>query len=68
MARGEVDGATEALVPVLELPPAQRTHTIVPSVQRVRTALQTLKDPGRDAIELAGAIEGWTAERLTLPQ
>ncbi|MGH3927948.1 MAG: hypothetical protein ACRDTT_34650 [Pseudonocardiaceae bacterium] len=52
----------------MELPPAQRTHTIVTSVQRVRTALQRLKDPGRDAIELAGAIEGWTAERLTLPQ
>jgi hypothetical protein len=68
VARGEVDGATEALAPVLELPPAQRTHTIVTSVGRVRTALQTLKDPGRDAIELAGAIEGWTAERLTQPR
>jgi hypothetical protein len=68
VARGEVDGATEALVPVLELPPTQRIHTIVTSVGRVRTALQTLKDPGRDAIELAGAIEAFTAERLTQPR
>ncbi|MGH3831860.1 MAG: hypothetical protein ACRDRS_15675 [Pseudonocardiaceae bacterium] len=64
VARGEVDGATEALTPVLELPPDQRTHTIVTSVERVRTALQTLKDPGRTAIELAGAIEAFTAQRL----
>ncbi len=61
---GEVDGATEALTPVLQLPPAQRTHGVVNTVERVRTALSALPDPGRDAIELAGAIEGFTSERL----
>ncbi|MGH3800763.1 MAG: hypothetical protein ACRDTD_11615 [Pseudonocardiaceae bacterium] len=66
--QGQVDGAAEALAPVLDLPPAQRIHKIVTSVERVRTALSALPDPGRDAIELAGAIEGWTAERLTPPR
>ncbi|MGH3870168.1 MAG: hypothetical protein ACRDSR_01420 [Pseudonocardiaceae bacterium] len=61
----EVDGAAEALAPVLELPPAQRTHGIVTAVERVRTALSALQDPGRDAIELAGAIEAFTSQRLT---
>ncbi|MGH3430178.1 MAG: hypothetical protein ACRDQZ_21855, partial [Mycobacteriales bacterium] len=64
VARGEVEGATEALAPVLGLPPAQRTHSIVTSVERVRTALQTLTDPGRNAIKLASAIEAFTSERL----
>ncbi|MGH3831863.1 MAG: hypothetical protein ACRDRS_15690 [Pseudonocardiaceae bacterium] len=66
--RGEIDGAAEALAPVLKLPVAQRIHGIVTSVEHVRTALRAIKDPGRDAINLAGAIEGWTAERLTLPE
>ncbi|MGH4017169.1 MAG: hypothetical protein ACRDSL_25230 [Pseudonocardiaceae bacterium] len=35
------------------------------SKEQVRSALSAIQDPGRDAIELAGAIEGWTAERLT---
>jgi hypothetical protein len=61
----QIDGAAEALAPVLDLPPAQRIHGIVTAVERVRTALGAIKDPGRDAIELAGAIEGWTAARLT---
>ncbi len=63
--RGEVDGAAEALVAVLQLPPAQRTHGVVTTVERVRTALSALQDPGRDAIELAGAIEAFTSQRLT---
>jgi hypothetical protein len=68
VGQGHADGAGEALRPVLDLPPSQRIHKIVTSVERVRTTLRTLKDPGRDAIELAGAIEGWTAERLTQPR
>ena len=67
VSQGQVDGAAEALAPVLNLPPSQRIHQIVASVERVRTALSASTDPGRDAIELAGAIEGWTAERLTQP-
>ena len=65
--RGEIDGAAEALAPVLELPVAQRIHGIVTSVEHVRTALRSVDNPGRKVTELAGAIEGWTAERLTLP-
>jgi len=65
---GQVDGAVEALVPVLKLPPTHRGHGIVTSIERVRTALSAIKDPGRDAIVLAGAIEAFTAERLTQPQ
>ncbi len=61
----EGDGAAEALAPVLDLPPAQRTHGIVTAMERVRTALSALPDPGRDAIELAGAIEAFTSQRLT---
>jgi hypothetical protein len=64
VSHGEVDGATEALAPVLELPSAQRTHGIVTAMERVRTTLSTLQDPGRDAIELAGAIEAFTSQRL----
>ena len=68
VGQGHVDGAAEALRPVLDLPPSQRIHKIVTAVERVRTALSALQDPGRDAIELAGAIEGWTIQRLTRPQ
>ncbi len=66
--QGEVDGAAEALASVLELLPAQRNHGIVIGVERVRTALSAITDPGRDAIELAGAIEAFTAGRLTQPR
>jgi hypothetical protein len=66
--RGEVDGAAEALTPMLELPPAQRIHSMVTEVERVRTALSAIKDPGRDATELAGAIEAFTSQRLTRAQ
>ncbi len=62
VARRDVDGATEALIPVLALPPAQRDHTIVTAVERVRTTLSAVIDPGRDVIDLAGAIEAFTAE------
>ncbi|MGH3865305.1 MAG: hypothetical protein ACRDQ4_04040 [Pseudonocardiaceae bacterium] len=64
VSNGQVDGAAQALTPVLELPPAQRTHGIVTGIERVRTTLSTLHDPGRDTIELAGAIEAFTSQRL----
>ncbi|MBV9013864.1 MAG: hypothetical protein JO272_17805 [Pseudonocardiales bacterium] len=67
VAQGEVEGAAEALGPVLALPPAQRDHTILTSIERVRTALGGLTDPGRDAIALTGAFDAFAAERLTLP-
>jgi hypothetical protein len=68
VSRHEGDGASEALGPVLALPAAQRDHTIITAVERVRTALSTVTDPGRDVIELAGAIEAFTTERLALPK
>src|SRR5262249_4877951 len=46
ISQGQVDGAVEALAPVLALPSSQRIHQIVTSVERVRTALSTIKDPG----------------------
>ncbi|MGH3930832.1 MAG: hypothetical protein ACRDTF_12730, partial [Pseudonocardiaceae bacterium] len=64
VVRGEVDGAAETLAPVLSLSPSQRGHAIVTSVERVRTALATIENPGRNAIELAGSIEGFTSEPL----
>ncbi len=51
---------------MLELPPPKRIHGIVTSVEHVRAALRAGEDPGRDAVELAGAIEGFTCERLAL--
>ncbi len=68
VTRREVDGATEALAPVLTLPAPQRDHTILTAVERVRTALSAVTDPARDVIDLAGAIEAFTAERLALPK
>ena len=68
VCQGQVDGAAEALSFVLGLPPSQRIHGIVTSVAHVHSALSAIKDPGRDAIELAGAIEGWTSQRLTQPR
>jgi hypothetical protein len=67
VAQGEVDGAAEALGPVLALPPAQRDHTILTSVERVHTALSAITNPGRDAIALTGALEAFAVERLTQP-
>lgn len=66
-SRREVEGAADALGQVLALPTAQRDHTIVTAVERVRTALSGITDPGRDVIDLAGAIEAFTTERLVLP-
>ncbi|MGH3885136.1 MAG: hypothetical protein ACRDSZ_00975 [Pseudonocardiaceae bacterium] len=43
--RGEIDGAAEALAPVLELPVAQRIHGIVTSVEHVRSALHPSRTP-----------------------
>ncbi|MGH3914427.1 MAG: hypothetical protein ACRDTC_13640 [Pseudonocardiaceae bacterium] len=68
VTQGTLDGAVEALSPVLGLPPTQRVHGIVTAVERVRTALSAIKNPGRDAVELAGAIEAFTAEPLTQPR
>lgn len=62
--RREIEGATEALAPVFELPPANRIRGIVASVEHVRGALHTINESGRDATELASAIEGFTSQHL----
>lgn len=62
----EIDGAANALAPVLELPPSKRIHGIVTSVEHVRTTLRAVENPGREVAEMAGAIEGFTSERLAL--
>jgi len=64
--RGHVDGALEALAPVLALPAERRIHGIVTSVEHVRTALHGLDRPDRHAADLAGAIEGFVIERAAL--
>lgn len=65
--RGQIDGAAEAIAPVLDLPPAQRIHGIVTSVDHVNTALRQIEQPGRSATDLLDAIQAFSSERLALP-
>ncbi len=63
--RGQLDGAAEAVAPVLELPPAKRIHGIVTSVERVADALVGVTG-GRTTAELTEHLRTFTHERLTL--
>jgi len=57
IAQGELEGAAEALAPVLELPPEERINGVVVSTQRVYNALRSTALPSRDlqeAIEVFG--------------
>jgi hypothetical protein len=65
---GEVDGAIEALTPVLELPAQRRQQGIVRSVERVRTTLGGLGPEARRTGWMHDAIETFLSERLALPQ
>jgi hypothetical protein len=65
--RGEFEGGADALAPVLSLPVSQRIHGIVTSVRHVRRSMPVDAAPGRAALDLLGAIETFTAERLTIP-
>lgn len=56
IAQGEIEGAGDALAPVLELVPEQKINGIVASVQRVHHALRN-SEPGRVQRELQEAIE-----------
>ncbi len=56
-----IDGAAEALAPVLELPPPKRIHGIVTSVEHVRTALRAVEDPGR----VNPCMRGWPSRTGT---
>lgn len=66
ISHGEVDGAAESPRPSAGTPPAQRIHSIVTAMERTRITLSTLRNPSRGTIELAGAIEAFTSERLAL--
>ncbi|MCD9165771.1 hypothetical protein [Streptomyces albireticuli] len=66
---GEVDGAAEAIRPVLDLAPAHRNRGIVVSADRVGAAL--LRDPARNAAtarDLRAEIEAYSPSRLALPR
>jgi hypothetical protein len=56
--RGEIDGATEIIAPVLDLPPEQRINGIVHSVNRVHQALDGTSSA--TGAELQQAIEHYT--------
>lgn len=62
----EVEGAREALAPVLALPTERRIHGVVASVEHVRTALHGLGRSDRHCAGLAGEIESFVVERLAL--
>jgi hypothetical protein len=64
---GEIDGAAEALAPVLDLPPAQRIHGIVTSAEHVQRALLQVETPSPAIADMRGALENFTATRLSLP-
>jgi hypothetical protein len=67
LSRGEIDGASEAVAPVLIMPVTQRIHGVVVAVDNVATALRGVGD-GRPAAELADALHTFGSERLALPQ
>lgn len=64
---GEIEGAADAVAPVLALPPAQRIHGIVTSAEHVQRALLQVESPSPAVADLRGALENFTAARLTLP-
>jgi len=68
IARREIEGAAEAVAPVLELSPAQRIHGVVTSVEHVHRALVDLDSEARAAADLAGALHAFSVERLVLPR
>ena len=68
IARGELDGAAEAVAPVLELPTDLRIHGVITSVERVDQALRTLEPSSRGGADLSAKIEGFSTNRLALPR
>jgi hypothetical protein len=66
---GDLDGAAQAIRPVLDLPASYRNNGIVVSAMRVRGAL--LHSPARTAVtakELRAEIEAFPANRPALPR
>jgi hypothetical protein len=59
LERGEIDGAAEAIAPVLELEPGRRINGIIHSVQRVHTLLRSRFAGDQKAGGLLEAIESF---------
>jgi hypothetical protein len=64
---GVLDGGSDAMKPVLELPPAQRIHGVVVSVDHVHAALREIDQSSRTTTELVEALQAFSSRRLTLP-
>ena len=68
IARGEFEGATEAIAPVLDLPVERRIGGIIKSAQHVHVAL-TQSRTASDSVELQEKIEQFTRVPVqTLPR
>jgi hypothetical protein len=68
ISRGELEGAIEALAPVLNLPAEQRIRGIITSVQHVHSAL-TQSPLARERTDLVETIEAFTRTDLrSLPR
>ncbi|OLL89558.1 MULTISPECIES: XRE family transcriptional regulator [unclassified Pseudonocardia] len=68
IGRGELDGAREAVAPVLTLPVEQRIGGIIKSAQRVHNALVT-STLAADSVDLQEALESFTRTPLqSLPR
>lgn len=68
LLHGDIEGAMDALKPVLEIETRLRQNGIVLSVDRVRRVLR--ESPGRTSrhgVELDEAMESFTTRRLLLP-
>lgn len=60
LARGELEGAAEALTPVLDLQPERRINGVMHSVQRVHRSLRAAFTGDERATDLIDAIENFT--------
>jgi tetratricopeptide (TPR) repeat protein len=61
--KGEIEGAAEAIAPVLALPTEQRIHGIISSAQRVHNALRAVPE-AQAVAELQMEIEAFTRAPL----
>jgi hypothetical protein len=66
--RGQVDGAAEAMAPVLELPAGRRIHGIVSSVAYVHRVLVSIRSDARQAAQLGEEMHEFSTQRLALPR
>ena len=66
--RGDVEGAVDALGPVLGLPAAHRIHGVVTSTEHVHRALLGMRSASPVADHLRDALADFAATRFTLPR